>query len=464
MDELKKTLLKMKRLTWIFIALFMVGTPAFSQKKEVAKVKTIVIDPGHGGVKPGAQGAKIQEKDLTLAVALKFGKLIADNYPDVNIIYTRTTDVDVALSERAHIANRAKADLFVSVHANSHPTHQPTGVETFVMGLSQSKSNMEVAKKENADILLESNYENNSDYNGFDPNSPESNVQFAMFQNAYLDRSLNFAGFIQKEYSRNIKTLNRGVKQAELFVLYKTTCPAVLTEIGFISNPTEEAYMMSDIGQGTLAECLLKAFAEYKAQIEGTQVPAKFKIDLPGYGKNAPSKAEQLAEAKRVADDIAAEEKEEQQRHIADSVAKVQADSIAAIRAAAAKQNAEATKGKKKKHVKEQAPVTQEDSTETQASQTAAAEKKNGITYRVQFLVSPKRLDDGNKAFKGVEGYDMYEQDGTYRYTMGDEPTTTAATRIQYELRKKGFKDAFIIAFYNGKRISIQQAREMEEN
>lgn len=448
----------MKRLTWLFIALLIALNPAFSQKKEVAKVKTIVIDPGHGGVKPGAQGAKIQEKDLVLQVAMKFGKLIADNYPDVNIIYTRTTDVDVALSERAHIANRSKADLLVSIHANSHPTHQPSGVETFVMGLSQSKSNMEVAKKENADILLEANYADNADYKGFDPNSPESYVQFAMFQNAFIDRSLNFASFIQKQYASHINTVNRGVKQAELFVLYKTTCPAVLTEIGFISNPTEEAYMMSDIGQGTLAECLLRAFAQYKSQLEGVKMPAKFEIDLPGYGKNAPSKAELAARAKAEADSIAAIQEEMLAQLRADSIAKAEADSSAAMQPIGQKQDNTALHEPAQHRAPESTKPIDEPYVPKEVVKTT-----EGVTYRVQFLVSPKPLQPGDKKFKGVEGYEMYKQDGTYRYTLGNCATTKEAAKTQYEVRKKGFDDAFVIAFYNGQRISIQQAREMLE-
>ncbi len=447
--------LKMKRLTWAFIALMVMSPTTFAQKKEVAKVKTVVIDPGHGGEKPGALGDKIQEKDLVLSVALKFGKLIADNYPDVNIIYTRTTDVDVDLSERAHIANRANADLFVSVHANSHPTSKPTGVETFVMGLSQSKSNMEVAKTENADILLESDYEENADYKGFDPNSPESYVQFAMFQNAFIDRSLNFAGYIQKEYAKNIKTVNRGVKQAELFVLYKTTCPAVLTEIGFISNADEEAYMVSDIGQGTLAECMFRAFVQYKSEIEGVKPPAKLLIDLPGYGKNAPSKAELAARAKAEADSLAIVEAERREQFVADSLAAIEraaqeaamvaqqvADSIAQAEAAAKFRN----------HV-----------IGGVAFHTATEAPTDKVTYRVQFLSNPKKIPAGDKQFKGIEDYDMYEMDGTYRYTLGAEATTQDALKVQHEVRKKGFEDAFVIAFYQGKRISIQQAREMED-
>lgn len=273
----------MRRLLALFLAMAVVFGPAFSQKKETYRVRTVVIDPGHGGAKPGARGSRSFEKDITLDVAMKFGQLIKDNYPDVRVIYTRTTDVDISLAERAHIANRNKADLFISIHANSHPTSSPTGVETFVMGLSESKANLEVARKENADILLEADYKNNSDYQGFDPSAPETYVMLAMFQSAFLDKSLNFAQYIQNQYKSNIKTINRGVKQAELFVLYKTSMPSVLTEIGFISNPTEESYMLSDEGQAQIAVCLFNAFMDYKLAEDGTPKPTNPVIKLKGY-------------------------------------------------------------------------------------------------------------------------------------------------------------------------------------
>lgn len=273
----------MKRLFAIIIVLAVGICPAFSQKKEVYRVRTVVIDPGHGGAKPGAHGVRSQEKDITLAIAKKFGKLISDNYSDVKVIYTRTTDVDISLAQRARIANSNKADLFISIHANSHPTTSPTGVETFVMGLSESRANLEVAKKENADILLEADYKTNADYSGFDPNAPESYVMLTMFQHAFLDKSLDFAQAIQSQYKRNLKTINRGVKQAELYVLYKTTCPSVLTEVGFISNPTEEAFMLSDEGQAKIAVSLFNAFMAYKASEEGTKVLSNPVINIKGY-------------------------------------------------------------------------------------------------------------------------------------------------------------------------------------
>lgn len=276
-------MLNMRRLFTLFVAIVLLAAPLCAQKKDTYRVRTVVIDPGHGGAKPGAKGSRSYEKDITLSIALKFGKLLKDNYPDLKVIYTRTKDVDISLAERAHIANRNKADLFISIHANSHPTSAPTGVETFVMGLSESRANLEVAKTENADILLESDYKSNEAYRGFDPNAPESFVMLAMFQNAFIDKSLNLAQAIQNQYKHNLRTINRGVKQAELFVLYKTTCPSVLTEVGFISNPTEEAFMLSDEGQAKIAVSLFNAFMTFKATEEGSDRIANPKIDIPGY-------------------------------------------------------------------------------------------------------------------------------------------------------------------------------------
>lgn len=404
----------MKRLSALIIALLIAIGPAFSQKNTTPKVKTIVIDPGHGGNKPGALGKQIAEKDLVLQVAKKFGKLITDNYPDVNIIYTRTNDVDITLAERAHIANRNHADLFISIHANSHPSMQPTGVETFVMGLSQSKANLEVAKAENADILQEKDYKNNSDYQGFDPNSPESYVMFAMFQNAYLNKSLNFAQGIQSQYKKNLHTIDRGVKQAELFVLYKTTCPSVLTEIGFISNPTEEAFMVSDEGQAKIAISLFNAFASYKAQEDGVKLLPTPKIDLPGYGKN---KKVESAETAIDSTAVAAvdDDEEEYIEPVRDTVAVVEVP-------------------------------------------------RPKITYKVQFYTSEEPLKDDDKRLAEMNGYEYYMQGKKYCYTKGKCSNLKDVVVIQYEVRRMGFKDAFVVAFLEGKRISLQQAKEMEED
>lgn len=444
-------------------------------------MKTVVIDAGHGGAKPGAIGKKSKEKELTLQMAMKLGKLIEDNYSDVRIIYTRTTDVDINLAERAHIANRAKADLFLSIHCNSWTNSTPTGVETYVMGLSQSKANMEVAKKENADILLEDNYKDNSDYQGFDPNSPESYVMFAMYQNAYLDKSLDFAGFIQEQYKSSIKTINRGVKQAEIFVLYKTAMPAVLTEVGFISNPEEEQYMMSDEGQATIVASIFKAFASYKAKVEGTKVP-NLKIDLKGYNAKPKSKPETPKATVKASNEKNAETARPAETSSATTTTQETPTKTPTLPSTMIP-STEDTGVEPPLPMEEPKPTTPVVTPKTPERETAAENKSvdsetsptpaaapepkataTGIEYRVQFLSSDRVLKEGDPALKGIKDFDSYTQKGVYRYTTGNFKKVGDATSLQKKVRDMGFKDAFIVAFNNGERISLQQAKELQAN
>lgn len=425
----------MKRLFVFFIALACVVMPMYAQKREIGKVKTVVIDPGHGGNKPGARGKHIDEKDLVLSVAKKVGKMISDNYDDVNVIFTRTTDVDIDLSERARIANRAKADLFISIHANSHPTASPTGVETFVAGLSQSKANMEIAKKENADILLEDDYKNNAEYQGFDPNSPESYVLFAMYQNAYRDKSLTFAQHIQNQYKRNIATIDRGVKQAEFMVLYKTTMPSVLTEIGFISNAKEEAYMMSEDGQNTIAECIVRAFAIYKAAEEGEPVRA---LKLSTGGQQTTGSVRQ-AESEVTENPVQSEIQEPQANP--EPTANPQPP-----------QSVE--KPKPPQDPNEGKPYTVE-------KKEPAQPAPDQVTYRVQFLTLSRILEKGDPDLHGIEDFDRYQQGQYYYYITGKYANMSDAAERMTQIRAKGFKDAMVVAFLKGSRISLQQARKL---
>jgi N-acetylmuramoyl-L-alanine amidase len=222
----------------------------------------IVIDAGHGGKDPGALGSYSKEKDVVLKIALQTGKLIKQAYPDIEIIYTRDKDIFVPLKDRAEIANAAKADLFVSIHCNSHKSKQPQGSETYVMGLHKSEANLEVAKKENAAILLEEDYEQT--YEGFNPNSDEGHIIFNFFQNSFLSNNLDLASKIQNEFSEKTSLKDRGVKQAGFWVLYKTTMPGVLVETGFLSNPKDEKFLNSKEGQAKLSEAIAKAVGEYK--------------------------------------------------------------------------------------------------------------------------------------------------------------------------------------------------------
>lgn len=451
----------MKRLFALFIVLACINGSVFSQKKSAGQVKTVVIDAGHGGDKPGAVGRKTQEKTLTLQMALKLGKLIEDNYKDVTIIYTRTTDVDITLADRARLANKAKADLFISIHCNSWTNSTPTGVETYVMGLSQSKANMEVAKKENADILLEKGYKDNSDYQGFDPNSPESYVMFAMYQNAYLDKSLDFAGFIQDQYKSAIKTINRGVKQAEIFVLYKTAMPAVLTEVGFISNPEEEQYMMSDEGQAAIVSSIFKAFATYKSNVEGTKVPKDLKIELKGYKektkkeintpvKPKPEEPAPTEPAKPAVEKVPEAPTADQPTTFVPSTAQTNVEPPLPM-----DEPKEALAP-----VQDSAPQVEV----TPPTQNPAAEQqKRGVVYKVQFMTSGNALKENAREFKGITDYEYYLQRGTYCYTTGSFATAPEAVKHQKAVREKGFKDAFVVAFLDGERISLQKAKELLE-
>ena len=246
----------------ILIGLFSAGLTAQSQK-----IQTVVIDAGHGGKDAGAVGKKSKEKDITLAVAKKTGEYIKKKYPDVKVVYTRSKDVFVELIERARIANRNNADVFISIHCNSVANSPKTGgAETFIMGDHRNSANLAVAKRENASILYESNAEEN--YDGFDPNSTEAYIAFSFIQSEFKQHSLELAELIQNELVTKAKRGNRGVQQAGFMVLYKTAMPSVLVELGFISNPTEEQYMMSANGQDYLASAIYRAFCTYKTNYE----------------------------------------------------------------------------------------------------------------------------------------------------------------------------------------------------
>ena len=240
--------------------------PLFANAQKGEKIQTIVIDAGHGGKDSGALGKVTTEKALNLAVALKFGKYIKENLPDVRVIYTRSTDKFVELSERAAIANRNNADVFISIHCNStEKTTTVQGAETFVMGESKNEKNLEVAKKENAAILLE---DNTDAYDNFDPNSTEAYILFSLSQSLYQSQSLNLADKVQKQFANKVGRHDRGVQQAGFLVLWKTSMPSILVELGFINNPKEEQFLNSEKGQNQMALALYRAFAEYKREFE----------------------------------------------------------------------------------------------------------------------------------------------------------------------------------------------------
>lgn len=230
------------------------------------KVDVVVIDAGHGGHDPGTLGKNSKEKDVVLKIALKLGKYIETNLPDVKVLYTRKTDKYVEFQDRADVANKNKADLFISIHANSIVGANAYGTETYVMGLHKDKNNFEVAKRENSVILLDENYKEK--YEGFEPNSPESYILFSLNQSAYQESSLNFAQKVESQFKSRVGRSSRGVKQAGFLVLWMTTTPSVLVETGFLSNSKEEGFLSSENGQDLIASGIYRAFKEYKSQVE----------------------------------------------------------------------------------------------------------------------------------------------------------------------------------------------------
>jgi N-acetylmuramoyl-L-alanine amidase len=229
------------------------------------KVRTIVIDAGHGGKDPGCHGTTGVEAKVTLAVALELGRIIKENMPATKVYYTRMSDNFVELHDRAGIANRNHADLFISIHCNSGPS-DVKGTETYVMGLHSSEDNLDVAKRENEVVLKESDYKKN--YDGFDPKSPQAHILFSLYQNAYIENSIRVASKIEKQFSVRLGRTSRGVKQAGFLVLWKTAMPSVLIELGYLTNASEEKYLTNKTNQVYLASGIYRAIKEYKAEIE----------------------------------------------------------------------------------------------------------------------------------------------------------------------------------------------------
>ena len=385
-------------------------------------LNVVVIDPGHGGKDPGAVGKVAKEKDIVLSVATKLGNLIKKNYPGVKVIYTRDKDVFVELNERAGIANRNNADLFISVHVNSVDGSPTThGTETFVMGLHKNDANLAVAKRENSVILQEDNY--SSKYDGFNPNDPESNIIFSLFQNAYSDQSLLLAASIEEEFKSSLKRYDRGVKQAGFLVLWKTAMPSVLTEIGFISNQDEERYLNSEAGQTEIATSIYNAFAKYKSQYDNSSIYLE-KINVqPQTSQN-----------------------------------KENNDKASAQNTPAKEDKQETAKPNNNNKVSTANSGTTSTTTATTTTTTNNPEAKEGIRFKVQVRMSPKQLEINEKNFaKYTDKVSYYIHEGSYKYTVGSETDYNAILKFFQEV-KSSYPGCFIIALKDGNRMDLNEA------
>ena len=390
--------------TMALICAFISTASAEEGAQNSIKIKTVVLDAGHGGKDTGAisKNGAIKEKDITLSVALKLGKMINSNYPDVKVVYTRKRDEYIELSKRAEIANRNKADLFISIHVNSQKGTTATGTETFVMGTHKSSSNFEICKLENSVIVLEEDYQ--SKYEGFDPNSPESYIIFSLLQNTHLEQSLKFAALIQDNFKLGPIKVNRGVKQGGLLVLWKTTMPAVLTEIGFISNPAESNQLRRDAVQSQIAARIFNAFAKYKTDYEGGAPKLIPDNEMPS--QSAEQQDATVASAER--QEVAVESAEQQEANVAETA--VQNEQPEAKRQPEAK------------------------------GQPAAS----GKAYRIQILSVTKVLPAGAPDLKGRrDAYYIYANKA-YKYCIGEYATREEAAADLPKIRKQ-FSGAFII-------------------
>jgi N-acetylmuramoyl-L-alanine amidase len=345
------------------------------------KIRKIVLDAGHGGKDPGCLGASSKEKDNTLAIILKLGALIQAEHPDITVIYTRDTDVFIELNERAAIANRNNADLFVSVHCNSIPSSRVSGTETYVLGVERAEHNLEVAKRENAVISLEENYQKN--YGGYDPNSPEAHILSSVWQSAYLEQSILFASLVQGKAKELAEREDKGVKQAGFLVLRETAMPAVLIESGYLTNRDEEDYIASEEGQTQMATAIFQAFEAYKTKMEGV----------------AP---------------------------------------IAHRQAAAPKQAPIANKQR-------EVPVTLVRPVEKKPVAVPASVTQPVDAFRILLLSWPNRLDRNSGQLSLLDDIKEERSDGKFFYYTGHYQNRAEADKMLPEIRNLGFKTAAVV-------------------
>jgi len=385
-------MLKKKRLIRVVMCTFLlyISAGAYSQKFKVT------LDAGHGDHDYGAVHHGHIEKNIALAVVLKVGRILEKN-SGIEVIYTRKTDKFIDLIERANIANRANADIFVSIHCNANKNNVADGSETYVMGMSKNASNLEAAKRENQVVALEKDYKQK--YEGFDPNSPESYAGITMAQELFLDQSIALAGKVQEQFL-NVGKKSRGVKQAPYMVLHKAYMPRVLIEMGFISNPTEGARLDSEDGQMQVAESIAKAIISYKTEY---------------FGKD--SDGDTVKPADRI------------------EVVKIDSTKL--------KSNIKNTGVKKPeaKTVLKPEPIT-----------TGVA------TFKVQLSASGTKLDPVPSNFKGLSAISVSNEGTLYKYMYGETTNYEEARRLLSEAKAKGYTSAFLIAFRNGKKITVQQA------
>ena len=420
-----------KKVTLIWIFLCVLVMTAFAANKRF----TLVIDPGHGGHDAGALGAISKEKNINLAVALRFGKYVEQNLPEVRVIYTRKTDVFIPLNERANIANRANADLFISVHTNALPAGKiARGFETYTLGMHRAKDNLDVAMRENSVISMEKDYQQR--YQGFDPRSSESYIIFEFIQGKNMERSVELARMIQRGVCDGANRPDKGVHQAGFLVLRETSMPGCLIELGFITTPDEERLLNDDGRVDDIARSIYEAFARYKNKYDrSVSVPYRAKnseeVNIP---KIVPDQepAPKTRVVTRGEQPKREEAKPEQPKREEKEVKKPEP-------------KREVKKAELKKEVKK-------------------AELADAPVFKLQIFVGSRNLRKGDAHFKGETDYDSFQEGNLVKYTLGASTNYNEIYRLRKEKLDK-FPEAFIIAFKNGQKYDVNQAiREFKQN
>ena len=443
---------------WCLCAAVVVAAPSF----------TLVIDAGHGGKDPGTRGVKALEKDVNLKVALAFGKYVERNCPDVKVIYTRKTDVFIELSERAAIANRNKADLFISIHSNALPDGKISrGFETYTLGMHRASDNLDVAKRENSVILVEDNYKQR--YAGFDPKSSESYIMFELMQDNNMSNSVELAKMIQHEACSLSGRQNKGVHQAGFLVLRETSMPGCLIELGFLTTPDEESFLDSSNGQDLLAHGIFNAFLKYKKKYgaRNSATSSSVKTEEPKTGS-----AKQKSAAKEQPKQPAAKEqpkqpaaKEQPKQPAAKEQPKQPAAKEQPKQPAAKEQPKQpAAKEQPKQPAAKEQPKQPAAKTESSPVQKADPTSGSRPIFKVQIGASSQQLPPDSPEFKGLANVESYQENGMVKYTVGASPDFNEINRLRKSIFDK-FPEAFVIAFKDGAKMDVVQAiREFRTN
>lgn len=407
-----------KKITLLLALMCMLVVTAFAANKRF----TLVIDPGHGGHDAGARGAISMEKNINLTVALRFGKYVEQNMPEVRVIYTRKQDVFIPLHERANIANRANADLFISVHTNALPAGKVArGFETYTLGMHRAKDNLDVAMRENSVISMEKGFEQT--YEGFDPKSSESYIIFEFIQGKNMERSVDLARMIQRSVCDSGCRPDKGVHQAGFLVLRETSMPSCLIELGFITTPDEERLLNDNAKVDDIAKGIYEAFAKYKNKYDRS-------VSVPYRAANRQES----------------------------TLPKIVPDSY--------KEEAENRRVKKQEPVRRTRAAKTDDSdrkADTVASQSRNA-PKDAPVFKLQIFVGNRNLRKGDAHFKGETEFDSFQEGNLVKYTLGASINYNEIYRLRKEKMEK-FPEAFIIAFKNGEKYDVNQAiREFKQN